>query len=143
MSNLVRFTPQRGLSVFGDLDRLFDDLWGSSPGTGTGAWVPSSDVLERDDHYVLRLDLPGVKKNDIQVSVEDGGLLIRGERHHEETKESDKLLRTERYAGTFARRFRLGDRIDTERIHAEYRDGVLEIRVPKAEEARTRMIEIK
>lgn len=143
MSNLVRFAPQRGVSVFGDLDRLFDDLWSGSPTSGTGAWVPSSDVLERDDHYVLRVDLPGVKKDDIQLSVEDGSLLIRGQRHLEETKETDKVLRTERVSGTFARRFRLGDRIDTGKIHAEYRDGVLEIRVPKAEEARTRMIEIR
>jgi HSP20 family protein len=145
MTNLVRFAPQSAVSVFGDLDRLIEDLRGGqrSLASGAGAWIPSSDVIERGDHYILRLDLPGVKKDDIQVSVEDGALMIRGQRLHESAEESDNVLRTERMTGTFSRRFRLGDRIDTGKIEANYRDGVLEVRVPKAEEAKTRLIEVR
>lgn len=94
-------------------------------------WAPSADVFERDGAIVVKAELPGVDKGDISVTVESGDLVIKGERQAEEEVEEDRFYRMERFSGTFYRRFPLPEGVDEEQISAEYRDGVLEVRVPK------------
>jgi len=108
-------------------------------------WAPSVDIDEEDDRYVIRADLPGVDKNDIQVNLENGVLSIRGEKHveRESGKEGSKRHRTERFHGTFARSFNLPTQVEADRVEASYRDGVLNLVIPKAEEAKPRAIDIK
>jgi HSP20 family protein len=100
----------------------------SSLGEG---WAPSSDVYEKDGELVVKAELPGVQKQDIDVSVENGDLVIKGERKGEEEVKEDNYYRMERFSGTFYRRFPLPEGVDAERITADYTDGVLEIHVPK------------
>lgn len=100
-------------------------------GAPGGEWAPSTDVYEKDGNVVIKAELPGVKKEDIDVSVEQGDLVLKGERKSEEEVKEDDYYRMERFAGTFYRRFPLPDGIDEDQISADYNDGVLEVRVPK------------
>ena len=126
---IVRWDPFREIS-----HRLGRDI---------GAWTPPVDVFERGDDLVLQAELPGLKSDKIEIRVEDGNLVIRGERKNESEVEDDKVYRLERVYGTFTRRFTLPTTVDASRINARYTDGVLEIVLPKAEEAKSRNVEVK
>ena len=103
---------------------------------------PAVDLTETDQHYLVKADLPGMKKEDIRVSVENGILAIEGERKSEaETKEKN-YHRVERSYGRFVRSFNLGSAVDDARINANYKDGVLEITVPKVEKAKAKTIDV-
>ena len=107
-------------------------------------WAPSVDIEEEEDKYVIRADLPGVDKKDIEVKLENGVLSIRGEKHSEkETGKGTKKHRTERFHGTFARSFTLPDAVRADKVDAAYKDGVLALTIPKQEESRPKSIEIK
>ena len=107
-------------------------------------WAPSVDIEEADDKYVIKADLPGVDKKDIDVKLENGVLSIRGEKQTEkETGKGTKRHRTERFHGTFARSFTLPDAVKAEKVDASYKDGVLSLTIPKAEEAKPKSIDIK
>ena len=107
-------------------------------------WAPSCDIEEEADKYVIKADLPGVDKKDIDVKLENGVISIRGEKHTEkETGKGTKRHRTERFHGTFARSFTLPDAVQDERVDASYKDGVLSLVIPKAEEAKPKSIDIK
>lgn len=107
-------------------------------------WAPSVDIEEEDDRYVIRADLPGVDKKDIEVKLENGVLSIRGEKHTEkETGKGTKKHRTERFHGTFARSFTLPDAVMADKVDAAYKDGVLSLTIPKQEESKPKSIEIK
>ena len=141
MRSLMTCPPTSPVAPFGrDFERIFDHIFTDS---GSSARGPAADIVERDDHYQVQVDLPGVKKEDIQVTIEDGHLLIRARREIEKTDEKDSVLRHERRSGEFARTFRLGDHISTEGIAAQYRDGVLEVRIPKSEAAKPRMVDVQ
>jgi HSP20 family protein len=129
-----------GVPLTRDLDRFFQDFW--SP-TGSGSFVPAADVVENEAHYLLHLDLPGLRREDIKVNVENGYLEISGSRNQADNDEKDTVVRRERFRGEFTRRFRLGDRVVAGGIEAKYEDGVLEVKVPKVEEARPQQIEVK
>jgi len=107
-------------------------------------WAPSVDIEEAEDKYVIKADLPGVDKKDIDVKLENGVLSIRGEKNVEkETGKDTRHHRRERFHGTFARSFTLPDAVKADAVDANYRDGVLTLHIPKKEEAKPRSIDIK
>jgi HSP20 family protein len=98
------------------------------------AWRPTVDVYEQDNQIVVTADLPGVKKEDLNVELDQGSLLIRGERHAEQQERQDRHYRTERSSGSFYRRLPLPDGVNADQIQARYSDGILEVRVPRPAE---------
>ncbi len=141
---LVRFEPFAGIgnlrSVFSG---LFDDNLGrSSTQPSVSMWYPAVDVLESKDSYLIRAELPGMKKEDIKVEVKDGSLVVSGERKSEKPAEGVEYRHVERVAAKFWRSFSLPENAKPDGIEATYKDGIIEIRVPKAEERKPRQIEI-
>ncbi|HYA30014.1 MAG TPA: Hsp20/alpha crystallin family protein [Acidobacteriota bacterium] len=141
---LVRWEPFAG---FGNLPSLFNDLFDGNfdhPRVRPSAskWYPAADVLESKDAYLIRAELPGMKKEDIKVEVKDGALVLSGERNAEKPADSVEYRHVERMAAKFWRSFSLPENAKQDGIEASYKDGVIEIRVPKAEEAIPRQIEI-
>jgi len=125
---------------FRDMDDVFDRFFAESmrrwPRVATENraaqdWAPAADVSETDAEYLIKADLPEVRKEDVSVTVQDGVLTLSGERRQEKREESEKLHRVERYYGSFARRFALPENADEQGITAESRDGVILIRIPK------------
>ena len=107
-------------------------------------WAPSVDIEEAEDKYVIKADLPGVDKKDIDVKLENGVLSIRGEKNVEKESGKDtRHHRRERFHGTFARSFTLPEAVQADGVDASYRDGVLTLHIPKKEEAKPRSIDIK
>jgi len=107
-------------------------------------WSPSVDIEENDDSYLIKADLPGVKKDDIEVTVENGVLRISGEKRIEkETGKGTRQHRTERYHGSFARYFTLPRAVEADKVKARFEDGVLSLTIPKSEEARPKTIEVQ
>ena len=127
--------------VFG---RLFDDDQSRSDESSvvTSQWVPSVDVKEENDRFILYADLPGIDPDDIEVSMDKGLLTIRGERSSESSSETERYARIERRYGSFHRRFALPDSADPEGIQARGRNGVLEIVIPKRPETSPRRIQV-
>ena len=131
-----------------DLDRVFDAPAGSvGAGNGHGGalrrWLPSMDLVETEDNFVLRADLPGLSEEDVTIEVEDRVLTISGERkaEHESTKEG--FYRVERSFGEFRRSLTLPDGVDPDGITAAFDKGVLEVRIPKPEQRKPRRVAIQ
>ncbi len=121
----------------------FFPLVGRSLVRNASQWFPALDVLEEKESYTIKADLPGIKKEDVRVSFENGLLTIEGERK-EETEQKDKNYhRLERTYGHFVRSFNLGTGVDASKIQANYKDGVLEIVVAKSEKAKPKAIDIQ
>jgi HSP20 family protein len=127
-----------------EFDRLFSRLFDTSAG-GAGAqrWVPPMDLLEADDHYVLRADLPGLAEDDVAIEVQDGTLTISGERSAEHERQGQGWFRVERSFGSFSRSLTLPDGVDADAVSAEFDRGVLTVRIPKPEQRKPRRVEIK
>ena len=139
--SLVRRDPARVWDPFKELEemstrlnRLFARPMGNDELLKGIDWSPSSNISETPHAYVIRTELPGVKKDDVHVSVEGGVLTLRGERKHEQEHKEEKLHRVETVFGSFMRRFSLPDDASPEGIEASYKDGVLTVRLPKAAE---------
>jgi HSP20 family protein len=107
------------------------------------AWVPAVDIKEEDEGYVLRADVPGVDPKDVELSMENSVLTLRGQRKLEIQEEKDSYRHMERLFGTFYRRFVLPDTVDSEHVSARYTNGVLEVRIPKQQKALPRRIEVQ
>ena len=107
------------------------------------AWVPQVDIFEKGDDLVIRAEVPGVDRSAIEVQIEDGNLVLRGERKLDAESGDGKVYRRERFHGTFSRRFSLPDTVDPGRIEAAYKDGVLTVTLPKAVEAKPRKIVVE
>jgi HSP20 family protein len=123
-----------------EIDRVFDAFFGQ---TDQGRrWVPPMDLVEAEDHFVLKADLPGLSEGDVNIEVQDGTLTISGERKAEHEQREKGWYRIERSFGSFNRSLTLPDGVDPERIEASFSDGVLEVRIPKPEERKPRRIEI-
>lgn len=135
---------RRGRSPWADVDRFARDMEGLFTGlTGTqDLWTPPVDVSETADHLVFRAELPGVTRDAIDIELEDGVLTIQGEKIEERQEEDSQGLLRERRWGTFTRRFTLPRAVDANNITAMFTDGILTVRIPKAEEAKGRKIEI-
>lgn len=125
------------------VDRLFDELFDGFFSRPAGTWMPAADVSESTNHVDIRIDVPGIKKDDIEITLEDGYLAISGHRDDtSDVEEGKNAIRRERRSGSFTRRFAIGDRFDAEKIRAEVHDGVLHLFVPKAEAAVAKRIKI-
>lgn len=147
MTSLVRFSPTSELRrMQREIDRLFDDVFPSRGENGEGAatvWSPRADVAETEDAYLIHIDAPGLKKQDFNISWQDGTLTVSGDRKWEDKEERENYVRMERSFGHFFRSFTLPNTVKSEDIGGSYDDGVLTIRVPKAEESKPRRIEIQ
>lgn len=135
---LVRWDPFRDLM---GLHQRFNQAASGSEDT-YGSWAPTVDIFERGEDLVIRAELPGVERDDIEVRVEDNTLMLSGERKREQEFDEANAYRLERVYGKFMRSFRLPKTVDASHIEASYKNGVLEVRLPKAEEAKPRKIEI-
>ena len=145
--SIVRYDPFRDLRTLqeevnrlftGNMARAFDD-----EGIARGSWNPNVDIYENQDHIVLEAELPGMNREDFDLSVENNIITLRGERHFEKKDETDNYHRVERAYGTFTRSFTLPNTVSGEGASAEYRNGVLRVVLPKKEETKARRIEIK
>ncbi len=141
--------PYKGLDLFGEnFHKIFDQTAKTLSGfriddIATGNWAPRVDAYETEHGYVVCADLPGVKKEDIGIDLKDQTLTISGERKFEEKHNKDNYARVERKYGKFFRSFRLSDDVDTVKIKASYKDGVLEIKIPKREESANKEIKVE
>jgi len=145
MSALSR-VPHRGWNLMGDFDELVNGFISPSQAnsTSTGTLMPAMDIVESNDSYIVKTDLPGIKKEDLQISVKDKLLTIEAESSEEKTeKEGEKVIKIERRSGKYCRSLRLGNSVDESKIAAQISDGVLTLTLPKAQEATSRQIEIK
>jgi HSP20 family protein len=106
-------------------------------------WAPSVDIIEDDKEWLVKVDLPEVKKEDVKVTVENGVLTITGQRKFEKEEKDKKYHRIERSYGTFLRSFTLPDAADGSTVNAEFKDGVLKVHLPKSEKARAKAVEVK
>src|SRR5262245_52710027 len=143
--NLTRWEPFRDLLSLQDrMSRVFDDPFArfTTPMEAARGWFPPVDIHEETDMIVLRAEIPGIGRDDIDLSVENGTLTLRGEKKFEKQVDSDNAIRQERFYGSFVRSFVLPSLIDSNRIQASYRDGVLEVVLLKAEEAKPKKIKI-
>jgi HSP20 family protein len=131
--NLIRWEP------FGDVETLFNRLLKgnlvrlSQSSTGGVEWSPSADISETDQEFVIRAELPAVKKEDVQVTVEDGTIAIKGERKQQNVDNKEKYHRVETFYGSFERTFSLPENVDASSIRCESKDGMLTVHIPKTE----------
>jgi len=146
---LARWEPFRDLATLQDrIDRLFEDTLGRARG-GFGdeafegaRWAPAVDILEKPNELVLRADLPGIDPKEVEISVENNTLTLRGERKFESDVKEDDFRRVERIYGSFVRSFSLPRAVDADQVEAEYRNGVLEVKLPKRPEAKPKQIKV-
>lgn len=145
MLNVTRWEPHRDLNhLHSSLSRLLGDVFTPIASVdGVGAWLPPVDIVEEADRLVFRAEVPGVAKDDLDIKVENGTLVLRGEKKQERETEGENAHRVERTYGSFSRSFVLPSTVDADKVEARYRDGVLEIVLPKAEEAKPRRISIQ
>jgi len=126
---------------FGGLGRVFDELLAER--TPVGRWAPALDVTENDGSWVLSLELPGAKREDVSIEVHDDLLTIRGEKKSEREEKDEKRHYLERVYGSFSRSLRLPAQVDPDRIKASFQNGVLTVEVPKTEAQKPKVIDIK
>ena len=146
MKSVVRWNPIRNFaSVQEEMNQLVRDVFGRQSLDESGAlvWQPPVDVEETPESYKIQVELPGMRLEDIKITLEDNRLAIRGEKTRTEEQQNATHHRLERVYGTFERSFTLTHAVKSDKIEATYRDGVLEVTVPKAEEAKAREIPIK
>lgn len=145
--SIVRYDPFRDLRTLQEeVNRLFSTnltrAFGDE-GIGRGAWAPSVDIYENKDQIVLEAELPGMKQEEFDLSIENNVITLRGERKFEKTDETDNYHRVERSYGSFTRSFTLPQTVSAEGATAEYSNGVLRVTLPKREETKARRIEVK
>jgi HSP20 family protein len=146
MSYLMRQDPWRVVNQLQrDLDRVFGApvLQGDDAAAAVFNWAPAVDIREEPKQFVLHADLPGVKPEDIEVSLEKGILTVRGQRRLENREEKDGYRRVERVGGEFFRRFSLPDTADSQSVKAKFNNGVLEVVIPKQQEVLPRRINVE
>lgn len=144
--SIVRYDPFRDLRTLQEeVNRLFSTnltrAFGDE-GIGRGAWAPSVDIYENKDQIVLEAELPGMKQDEFDLSIENNVITLRGERKFEKTEETDNYHRVERSYGSFTRSFTLPQTVSAEGATAEYNNGVLRVTLPKREETKARRIQV-
>src|SRR5690242_18575265 len=148
MSTLIRWNPW---SEMEDLQRRLSSVFGLAPLRGNADeqngtlvdWAPAVDVIEDDKEYLIKVELPEVHKDDVNVTVENGTLTITGERKAEKEVKNRKFHRLERFYGKFERSFSVPTDADESKVNAEFKDGVLRVHLAKSEKALPKQIEVK
>jgi len=125
-----------------EVNRLFDFTWPSRDSGLFSGWSPALDVADDKDNLVVKVELPGMKKEDINLSLHDGVLTVSGERKHEREAKEGGTFRSERYFGKFQRSVTLPSAVDANKVNASYKDGILTVELPKAEEAKPKQIAV-
>jgi HSP20 family protein len=145
MTTITRWDPFGSLASFQEqMNRLFDDtLRTRDAGSALTTWAPPVDIYETENELVLKVDLPELNEKDLDVRVENNMLTIQGERKFEEKTSRDNYLRIERAYGSFTRSFSLPNTVNTDAIHAEYKNGVLTVQMPKRAEAKPKQVQVK
>ncbi len=153
--SLIRWTPARDLQTFPsdvmnmqrEINRMFDSFFRGAPADDdafvASDWIPAVDIAEHENEYLVKLELPGVSKEDVKITMQNNILTVRGEKKKEKESKSSSYHRVERSYGAFQRNFTLPSTVKADRIDASYSDGILTIVLPKAEEARPKQIEVK
>ena len=146
---LARWTPYRDvMAVRDEMNRVLNEVFGRGAGAGdesawfSGAWSPPVDIYETDEALVMKAELPGFSKDDIGIEMKENTLVISGERKHEAEVKEGNYHRRERMYGAFQRSFMLPTMVDRDKVNASYKDGVLELRLPKAVEAQPKRIAV-
>jgi HSP20 family protein len=151
---LIKWNPLRDVTAWHpvatftdmqkEIDRIFDrfrgDFWNEDE---SKLLMPAVDIIEKEDDFQIKVELPGVDKKDVKITVQDDVLTIKGEKKKEEEKKGENYYRVERCYGTFQRSFTLPSSVASDKIDASYDNGVLTIRIPKLEEAKPKEIEVK
>jgi|SRR5579859_6311865 len=144
---LTPWNPFRELDELTDrFSRLFGrgtPTQGKSDSLATSDWIPPVDIVESDKEYLVKVELPDIPREAVKVQVEDGMLRIEGERKEEVEEDGKRFHRIERSFGSFVRAFTIPDNIDEAGIHAEFKDGILNVRLPKSEKAKAKGVQIK
>jgi HSP20 family protein len=149
MSSITRWDPFREID---DLQNRLSTMFGRAPIKKEGdkrealtvaEWAPLVDIVEDDKNYVIKAELPGIKKEEIKVGVQDDVLTISGQRHYEKEEKDKKIHRIERSYGSFMRSFTIPEDSDGEKVSAESKDGILIVHLPKTERVKPKQIEVK
>jgi HSP20 family protein len=155
MSGLTRWEPFRTQwnpwRDLEDVEKRLSGIWGRRPGKGEGEkeaisvaeWSPLVDITEDEKEYLIKAELPEMKKEDVKLTVENNVLCISGERKYEKEEKDKKYHRVERAYGSFMRSFTLPDDADGAKVAAEYKDGMLKVHLPKSEKAKPKSIDVK
>jgi HSP20 family protein len=153
--SLIRWNPARELATWPselwnmqrEINRLFDNFFRGGiqdeGSFGLSSWTPAVDIAEHDNEFVVKVELPGVSKDDVKITLESNILTIRGEKKQDRETKEENYHRLERMYGSFQRSFTLPSTVRSDKIDAVYKDGVLTITLPKAEEAKPKQIEVK
>jgi HSP20 family protein len=144
MSNIMR--PYSLVPVFGDLEKELSRVFNTRlemPNVETSDWQPNVDIIEEDNQFVAKVDIPGIDTKDINISFDNNTLTIKGEKETEHKEKKDNFIRYERSKGSFYRRIMLPDMVDADKIYAKNKNGVLVITIPKSEKRTTRKIEVE
>ena len=152
---LARWDPFKTTLTRWDPLREFDDLtermnrlmtrpaWGAEEALVTADWAPIVDIQESDKEYLVKAELPEVKKDDVKVNIKDGVLTLEGERQQEKEEKNKKFHRVERSYGKFVRSFTMPEDADDQKVQAEFKDGILNVHIGKSEAAKPKAIEVK
>ena len=144
---LARWTPYRDImSVRDEMNRIFNEAFGRAANDesawSSGTWSPPVDIYESDDALVIKAELPGFSKDEISIELKENTLAIKGERKREDEVKEGNYHRMERVYGAFQRSFLLPTTVDQEKVNASYRDGILELRLPKVQAAQPKRISV-
>ena len=145
----MELVPSRPFRELGTLRKEMDELWNRFfgetrfPRVFGREWIPSVDISETKENLVAAVELPGLEAKDIDVSISGDVLTIKGEKKREEEEKGEHYYCCERYSGSFQRSFQLPVGVEADKVHASFKNGVLKITLPKAEEAKKKAIEIK
>ena len=147
MMNLVKWNPVREMTAMQNrINRMFNEpFWPvgrMDDDTAMGMWSPAVDLYDKDDHFVIKAELPGVDKKDISIDLKDRVLTLSGERSYENEVKEENYYRKERSYGKFQRAFTLPADVDSDKIKAEFKDGLLKIEVPKPEQQKPKQVTI-
>jgi HSP20 family protein len=135
--------PESGLATFRkEMDRFLERFWDGDEMRPSGAWAPDIEIAETKEALTIRAEVPGMEPKDMQVTLENGVLTLRGEKRQEMEQKDERLYRSERHYGSFARSLRLPANVDASNVTASFKNGVLTVVMPKTPEARGKAIPI-
>ncbi|MBW2249802.1 MAG: Hsp20/alpha crystallin family protein [Deltaproteobacteria bacterium] len=144
---IVKWDPFRNVAALQDrINRIFDESFSRTANVdddiSMSAWKPTVDIYETDEAIILKAELPGIKKEDVSVEIKDNVITLRGERVEDKEIKEGSYFRKERCFGTFSRAFNLQHRVQPDKIKAKFKDGILEIEIPKPEEEKPKQITV-